>query len=125
MIGALMNFARRDIPVRFRLRTLLVVVAVAALVCPWVVPAAKRAIFPTSWNRWIVRTVTRPDGTRVRVRVRRYPDRDVVHEEVLRGDDPEQPDLLPVTTRRPRMSLGHSRGSTRARPVAPRLVDEP
>jgi hypothetical protein len=74
---------------RFRLRTLLIVVALAASACPWVVPAAKRALFPRAWNRWIVRTVTRADGTVVRVRVRRYPDRDVVHEEVLRR--PEAP----------------------------------
>jgi hypothetical protein len=67
---------------------MLVVVAVAAAACPWVVPVAKRTIFPGAWNRWIVRTVTRPDGTVVRVRVRRYPDRDVVHEEVLHPDAP-------------------------------------
>ena len=68
---------------RVHLRTLLIAVALLAATAAVLVPAAKRTFFPGRWNTWIVRTERRPDGSTVRVRIRRYPDRDVVHEEVL------------------------------------------
>jgi hypothetical protein len=63
------------------LGTTLIAIAALALLCAWGVPWLRRAL---GWpNTWLVKTIVRPDGTRVRVRVRRYPDRDVVHKEVL------------------------------------------
>ena len=68
---------------RLRLRTVLIVIALIAAACPIAVPWAKRTYFPKTWNRWIVRTETKSDGSTVRVRVRRLPDRDIITEEVL------------------------------------------
>ena len=66
---------------RFRLRTLLATIAAAAVALAVATPPIKRALGTP--NTWIVRTVTRPDGTLVRQRIRRLPDRDRVFEEVL------------------------------------------
>jgi hypothetical protein len=63
------------------LRTLLAVVALAALLCAALVPLV-RLLLGTP-NGWVVRTVRRPDGMVVRQRIRRYPNRDVVFEQVL------------------------------------------
>jgi hypothetical protein len=68
---------------RIRLRTFALVVAALALVLALVVPLAKRVFFPDQWNTWIVKTNYQPDGSVVRLRIRRYPQRDVIHKEVL------------------------------------------
>jgi len=71
----------RPRPPRFRLRTLLATIAMAAVLLAVGTPRLRRALgYP---NTWVVRTVTRADGTVVRRRVRRLPDRDRVFEEVL------------------------------------------
>lgn len=80
---------------RVRLRSLLAAVALLASAASVLVPIAKRAYFPDRWNTWIVRTERRPDGATVRVRIRRYPDRDVVHEEVLAGARSHAPGATP------------------------------
>lgn len=66
---------------RLSLRGLLSAIAVLAVALALAMPAIKRAIGRP--NSWVVRTVTRPDGTVVRQRIRRHPDRDVLFEEVL------------------------------------------
>ncbi len=68
---------------RFGLRALLAAVALMAFASAWLVPVAKKTFFPGRYNTWIVRTESRPDGSVVRVRIRRHPDRDEIHEEVL------------------------------------------
>jgi hypothetical protein len=73
--------------VRVRLRTALAIVAVTAVLLAVLVPLTKRLFFADRWNTWIVKTVKRPDGAIVRLRIRRYPERDVVHEEVLTRPD--------------------------------------
>lgn len=65
---------------RFRLSTLLAAVAVLALLLGVTMPRIRRAIGP---NTWVVRTVTRADGSIVRLRIRRHPDHDRVYQEVL------------------------------------------
>jgi hypothetical protein len=76
---------------RIKLRTVLAAVALAAVLCAILVPVVKRAFFPRQWNTWIVKTITRPDGSQVRVRIRRYPERDVVFEELLSPGSPQRP----------------------------------
>ena len=68
---------------------MLIVIALIAAACPIAIPWAKRQFFAQTWNRWIVRTEKRPDGSTVRVRVRRFPDHDVVNEEILIPAKPE------------------------------------
>ncbi len=65
---------------RITLGVLLLAVALLAVVLSVIMPILKRAVGP---NTWVVRTVTRPDGAVIRVRIRRLPDRDLVFEEVL------------------------------------------
>jgi hypothetical protein len=77
---------------RIRLRQLLVVIAVLAVVLAVSVPIVKRTFFPETWNTWIVKTIERPDGSIVRLRIRRYPHRDVVFEEILKPPRRAQPE---------------------------------
>lgn len=76
---------RIRVALKFRLRTVMALVAAFALMCTVLVPWLKRVCFPDAWNTWIVKTVTRPDGSIVRMRIRRHPDHDEVFEEVLAG----------------------------------------
>ncbi|HEV3122938.1 MAG TPA: hypothetical protein VGY53_13580 [Isosphaeraceae bacterium] len=68
---------------RIRLRTFALAIAALALVLAFLVPLAKQVLFPSQWNTWIVKTARQPDGSAVRLRIRRYPQRDVIHKEVL------------------------------------------
>jgi hypothetical protein len=79
---------------RIRLGHLLIMIALVAVSLALLIPKVKRAYFPETWNTWIVRTVTRPDGALVRLRIRRYPDRDAVFQEILKRPQPEQTDLV-------------------------------
>jgi len=65
---------------RFTLGGLLLSVALVAVVLSVAAPIARKALGP---NTWVVRTVTRPDGSVVRIRIRRLPGRDLVFEEIL------------------------------------------
>jgi hypothetical protein len=76
---------------RVRLRQVLVANALLAIILALLVPILKKVLFPETWNTWIVKTAKRPDGAIVRLRIRRYPDRDVVFEEILRQPQPELP----------------------------------
>ena len=78
---------------RLTLAGSLVAVALAALALSVATPRLRRAF--GNPNSWVVRTVTLPDGTIVRRRIRRHPDRDVIHEEILAPPASPRPDWRP------------------------------